>query len=383
MPSELIVKLQRIHAIKEHPNADRLSIATIGQENGWQTCIKKNVFQTGDLIIYVPPDALLPRALHEMLTITNYLAELPSDTPEAQAGYRRVKAVNLRGIKSFGAILTIADMSNYFYLHKERQPGKIHLIPMYLHEGLNVADLLDIKKWTPKEKCLDGDKEKQHSYFHKYTDIQNIRNFPDMIKQGEHVILTEKIHGSNCRVGFVWNSETSAMEWMAGSHTVQRKQNKDSKYWMPLNDDNLKNMITGIYSDNPSCFSVIVFCEVYGPGIQTMEYGLKKIGYKVFDVAVNGNYLNWDDIVIRCIVHRVTMVPELYRGPFSFDVVERYTDGPTTIATKESIVCKFKGREGIVIRPSTERFEGYRRAILKSVSIDYLEFIGKGGSDNA
>ena len=44
--STLVIKIQKITEINEHPNADRLEIATIG---GWQSVVKKDSFRDRDL----------------------------------------------------------------------------------------------------------------------------------------------------------------------------------------------------------------------------------------------------------------------------------------------------------------------------------------------
>lgn len=388
MTSELIVKIQKIHELKVHPTADRLELAVIGQDGGWQTCVKKDVFHVGQEVVYIPPDTLVPKALHEMLGITNYCGELPVASQEAQDGFRRVRATSIRGQKSFGTLMTLSDLSNYFYNYAVRGEG-IHLLPMYLPLGLDVANLLGVKKWTPRaSSIMAGDAAKPCTWFHEYTKIRNIRDFSDQFQFGEEVIFTEKIHGTNCRVGLALDtdSENPTLTWMAGSHEVQRKEfaenGQRSRFWEPLDNLYMKEMITHIAKATESCFSafkiilsVIVFCEIYGPGVQDMTYGVVgKTDFRVFDIAINGNYLNYDALVAYCNTQGIPIVPELYRGPFSLAKVEEYTDGPTTLVEPQALTCKFKGREGIVMRPIAERYSDRLngRLILKSVSADYL-----------
>jgi hypothetical protein len=83
-----------------------------------------------------------------------------------------------------------------------------------------------------------------------------------------------------------------------------------------------------------------------------------------------------------CESYGVEMVPYLCRGPFSLEMVAEMTDGPTTICNPAD-AGKFKGREGVVIRPVKERYSpdlpNYGRVVLKSVSVDYYE--RKGGTE--
>jgi hypothetical protein len=99
----------------------------------------------------------------------------------------------------------------------------------------------------------------------------------------------------------------------------------------------------------------------------------------VFDITVDGKYLDWIDVLGLCSIFGVLTVPVLYQGQFRKELVEEYTHGGTTLGTP---LCKFKGREGIVITTLEEQFyapTGGRR-IVKSVSADYLD--RKGAEDN-
>lgn len=375
--SKMIVKLQRITDLKEHPNADRLEIACIG---AWETCVKKETFNVGDLVVFIPPDAILPQALHETLGITQYCGELPKSTEEAKQGKRRVRAARLRGVKSFGTLMLPHDLGMYVC----NQVGctcSYHEI-MQLEEGSDVGDLLGITKYTPPEKVSAGDQEPDHVMFHKYTDIERWQNFPDVIPTGENVVITEKIHGTNCRAGIVMTD--NGLMWMAGSHRTRRKEfdsgGNQSLYWMPLRMPNVKEMIADMQDDR-NAVAVVVFGEIYGPGIQDMQYG-GELGFRVFDMTVNGEYLDWQDVRYTCGIYGVETVPELYVGPFTPDILMDLTDGPTTVC--ETVVTKFKGREGCVVKPLIERktFDiPSERVILKSVSADYLG--RKGATDNA
>ena len=124
---------------------------------------------------------------------------------------------------------------------------------------------------------------------------------------------------------------------------------------------------------------MIAFGELYGPGVQDLDYGIPAgaIGWRLFDITVNGSYLSWPDVITRCLSCGVQMVPVLYTGPFSSELVDELTCGPTTVAG--DVQSKFKGREGVVITPVVEEFCHIGRLILKSVSADYLD--RKGAED--
>lgn len=60
-----------------------------------------------------------------------------------------------------------------------------------------------VTKFEPPERPADGDALPAVAAFHRYTEIENIRNFPDVLRPGEQVVITEKLLGKNCRLGRV------------------------------------------------------------------------------------------------------------------------------------------------------------------------------------
>lgn len=84
---------------------------------------------------------------------------------------------------------------------------------------------------------------------------------------------------------------------------------------------------------------------------------------RLFDVFDGSKYLGTDQ---RIALGGIATVPQLYRGPYSGDVVREHIDGRSTLADHV--------REGIVIKPTTEMWNPeIGRVILKAVSPAYLE----------
>jgi RNA ligase (TIGR02306 family) len=374
--SQMIVKAQRITEIKEHSNADKLEIACIG---AWETCVKRDVFAKGDLVVFIPPDAILTESLHQYLGITQYCGEMPKSSEEAEQGKRRVRACRLRGVRSFGTLMTLNDVAEYHNITRDW-----NVLASDFAEGDELQNLLDITKYEPPEKVCQGDQAPANALFHKYTSIERYQNYPSLLKDGEEVVITEKIHGTNSRIGVVMTDDGPVT--MCGSHNTCRKEidtlGRTSLYWMPLTEgiSGLKDMIEGEQSDR-NAVSFIVFGEIYGPGVQDMCYGGNR-AFRVFDISVNGNYLNWNDVEHLCDIYGVPTVPVLYKGPFSPKVLMDYTDGHTVVT--EHVASGFAGREGVVVKPMVER-EDFDvpdgRVILKSVSCMYLA--RKNPTDNA
>lgn len=354
------IEIVQIDDIVPHPTpgTETLELAII---RGTQSAVTKGKFTKGETVIFFPPDMLIPEHVGELLGVKKYLKHAMMDGFKRQC---RVAACRLRHEPSFGFVIP--------YSHAPTQV----VVPI----GTNVDHWFDARKYEPPIR-ISEDAEPDDARFHKYTSIEHYWRYPDAIPSGTLVRITEKIHGTNSRVGYV--ETPNGYEWMAGSHRVRRRKPeppKKSLYWSPLDNPKLVEMI-----DIISCKerSVIVFGEIYGGTVQDMDYGVAgATGYRVFDISIDGKYADFDCVRDYCDAYGIETVPLLYEGPFSAELVKEHTYGPTTLASADEIQAKFKLREGCVITPLNEVFYAPTggRLILKSVSADYLD--RKGAQDN-
>ena len=340
--SSVVVEVVEIEKIRPHSNADRLFLAQI---KGWQTVIKKledgsPQFKVGERVVYIPPDSTLPRELAERLQVINYLSERTNIDGEKDLVVRRVR---LRGEPSYGFVIEPDDPD---------WPA-----------GMDVKEHYGIGKFQPPIRFKAGDAEPPHSLFNKYTDLENLRHYPNVIQEGEEVVITEKIHGTNSRIGYI----DSVL--LAGSRGLQRKRPEADKlvnntYWFP---STLKPVMSLLDELKEGHKQVILFGEIYGRRIQRLAYGKKAgLGYIAFDLYVDGKHLDYDDFKALCDKHQVPTVPLLGRGPYSLELVRTLSSGKTTLADKHI-------REGVVVKPAKERNDpAIGRVILKYVSDAYL-----------
>jgi RNA ligase (TIGR02306 family) len=343
--SSLIVEVCRIDRVMPHPNADLLELAHI---KGWQCVVPKGKYAAGDLVTYVPIDAVLPPALSDRLGVTKYLSN------------GRVRCAKLRGEPSFGLIMDREDPS--------------------WAEGADVREHYGITKYVPPLRPSAGDAEAAHPLFVSYTDVENLRNFPAVFAGGEDVVVTEKLHGTNCRVGMVEG------ELMAGSMEVRRKRpdqgrEASSTYWFPTTLPGVTALL-GELAASDGCRQAILFGEVFGSKVQNLHYGRKgELGFAAFDLMADGRYLDAAEFGARCARHGVPTVPVLHRGPFSLDLVRRLSDGPTTVGGRAGTAAAADHiREGVVVRPAVERTDPkVGRVILKYIGDSYL--FAKGITD--
>ena len=385
--SKLIVQVCRIDDVQPHPGADRLAIATV---KGWKTCIRHDPdtgaseFAVGDRCVFFPPDAVLPPALAEdRLGVMRYLQPLAKDGTGARPPGGRVRATRLRGVPSFGIVMPLTSDDPDWPV------------------GTDVAGHFGVTKWQPPPETGGGESLPEHPRLPRYTEIENFGNFPDVFAAGEPVVLTEKIHGMNCRLGYVLDDDAEggpAWTFMAGSHNVRRKETDDrgrgNVFWDRLTEPVRALLVAAagrgqeplrweeLFPATPqqARTGAVLFGELFGSGVQDMTYGLAdgRRDLRAFDLAIDGRYVGRDALAAVCGRFGVAVVPELARGPFSPALLETHASGPTTMA---EAVPGFGGREGVVARPVRERYSEtlFGRAILKAVSADYLA--RKGGTD--
>jgi RNA ligase (TIGR02306 family) len=350
--SDLLVTVVTIDEVLPHPNADKLEIVRFG---GWQIVSGKGNYTSGQTAIHVPPDAMVPRVLAEQWGVAQYLSW------KKDAAKGRVRAIKLRSAPSYGFLAP--------------NDANVEL-------GTNLADALEIEKYEEPVSGGSGQMSSNHPFFHIYTDIQNLRNFPDQLAYGEPLILTEKLHGTNSRVGWVASNTPeggSVLEKVVGTHKTQRKTEECGVYGLPfeLYGDSLEKMCNRIMIEilNPSgdpFLSVLFFGEIFGPGVQDLHYGMDGKKWRMFDIAVNGNYLPWTYVRELAEEFDVPMVPHMTPGFYTFEELCELAEG-------KSVLSPDQIKEGLVVRPMYEMTWGNgtldpnpKRMIFKIISSDYL-----------
>ncbi len=190
----------------------------------------------------------------------------------------------------------------------------------------------------------------------------------DLHVKNTHNFVAEGIvvHNTNCRVGIIEG------EPMAGSMELRRKMPETEKdretntYWFPWTLNPVGMMLNAY---GLAYKQVILFGEVYGAKVQkgySYDSTTGYVGFRAFDLLIEGRYLNHDDFVAQCEHFGVEIAPVLYKGPFSLPAIKSVADGPTTVGEGHI-------REGVVVRPMAERrHPSVGRLVMKYVGDDYL-----------
>lgn len=340
----------RIEEIIPHPNADRLDLARI---RGWRAVTQKGLHQAGDLVVYIPEDAILPEPILEAMNLGGKLAGKNKN---------RVKAIRLRGELSQGVVMPVATAERII-----RDSGRFSF---HATEGDDLTQFLGVTKYEePIPIHMAGEVVSRPAWMIKYTDIENVKNFPHALRCGEEVIFTEKLHGACMSVGAARGED----QVYVSSRNLCLAENDANSYWKAAKAYGIPALLKRVLADLDAQH-VILFGELLG--VQDLKYGFNNghLGFRWFDLLVDGEYVSYS--VANEILSDVPQVPVLYRGPFSESVMMEHTDGNTTLDGVQHI------REGIVMRPVIERYDfesNLGRVLLKSISADYLT--RKGGTE--
>ena len=347
--SKLIVEVCTISEVVNHPNADRLDMVKISGKD-WQCITQRDAYKAGDAAIYIPVDSVLDPETESKIFGPDSKVKLEN---------HRVRTIKLRGVTSQGMVVS----PDLFGL------GKMKV-------GTDVADVLNITKYepplnTPGGPQIQGQARPAHPDFHKYTDIENVKNYPNVLQEGEECVITEKIHGSSFRVATVkamprfrfgellnwfkvWRGKT-VTEFHAGSHNMDLRDSTNNIYW---------RMATAYHLDKIVPLGYELFGEIYGKGVQKLDYDMGAQEVRFFDLMVNGSYVSYDEFTRFCDAHHLLKVPQLYRGPWKRELLAM-ADGQSVMAAHI--------REGVVIKPVVERWDhAVGRVVLKGISSEYL-----------
>lgn len=316
-------RVVRVETLEKHPDADTLELTNV---DGFPLVVKKGNWKVGDLGVYVPVDLIT------------------SDEPEFDFWpNKRVKGAKLRGILSCGLLV------------KPRPHHKL---------DDDVTEELRITKYEPK---IPGEpislgktyNVKSPSGQVTYTDIDSLRKYHYLLKEGEEVVIHEKIHGANFRATYQ-NMISDTDGFHVGTRT--RWVDGDNIWTKVSTQENLEPQLAK-YPNH------IFFGEVYGQ-VQDLKYGYDKgqLALRFFDVFSihRGQYLNWKEA--EGIIHDLNLLiaPELYRGPWlGLEAHKHLADGESALGPNI--------KEGFVVKPLEERWERkIGRMVLKYHSDAFL-----------
>lgn len=320
--SDFKVEVVRLDGIEPIVGADAIELARISD---YLSVVRKGQFAEGDLVAYLPEASLLPNTLLEDLNLVGKLSG---------SGKNRVKAAKFRGQLSQGICY----------------PARPDWV-----EGQDVAEELGVVKWVQEVPThLRGN----------YTgdpnpvryDFENIKKYPRMFEDGEQVVMTEKIHGTFVCFGLRRHPDGTVQRIVCSKglgakgffFKLDDEANANNVYVRTAQQLDIFNRLDDRIKDE--CTEILLFGEIYGVQDLKYDYAPGATNFRAFDLKLNGEFVNLDTLEDCCRVLRVPMVPILYEGPFSKEVLLEHTVGKETLSGRGLHV-----REGVVVKPVIER----------------------------
>lgn len=357
--SKLVVEGVRIEDVLTHPNADALDLIK-PEGKDFLPVVQKGRYAPGDFAIYVGEGAVLSE---ELLKETRFWDEEKDKGMLAGALGNRVKPVKLRGHVSQGILINPAAVAE-------------------IEHGADYAEALGIVKYeVPIPAHLAGEVDSLGVNF-TYTDIENIKNWPDVFVPGEVVVAHEKLHGTCLVFSLRFNDETEAYDFVVSSKGQAGKgfairESESNYYWRVAKKYGIHHELRGLLVwfnvNGHDLEEVTLFGE--GLGVQDLKYGSTNTDAEArfFDIRFTPKdgeptYVDSDPLSWFLSQMGLPRVPRLYTGPFDIETITEAASGRETLTGKETHV-----REGAVVRPILERrHPSLGRVILKVISPDYL-----------
>ena len=176
-----LASIQRIWKIEPIECADRIELAHV---LGWQCVVNKGQFQEMDLAVYFEVDSFLPIAPEfEFLRMSSY-----RKTDIMGEGFR-LRTMKFRGQISQGLLLPVSTFP---------------AIPTDAELGMDVTELLGVKKWEIEERITTGGTMiGTLPYDIPHTDETRVQAEPDLIQAftGLEYYISTKMDGSSHSVG--------------------------------------------------------------------------------------------------------------------------------------------------------------------------------------
>jgi RNA ligase (TIGR02306 family) len=355
--SEFMCCVVRVADVCPHPGADRLELASFTVDGKttfpYQLVVGRNEFEVGDYGVYISPDSVVP--------ISGPFAFLSSRLDAKGKERYRIRSAKLRGVFSPGLLVPAGPGVG------DRDLGK------------DVSEQLGVAKWEPVENGIDGDELTLNPSGKKLLppidpypiySVTALKKCSWLFEEGEDVVVTEKIHGTNFRFGyggrdkFYYGTHRTPLvdvrswwqklaDWTKGK---RRRINHRPGFGNPWSEAVEKFELEDVCRFYPD---FVFYGELFGTTstgrkIQDLTYGVGGLGLMIFDIWHAGEQRwlaaaeRYGDVKTCLNKLGLAYVATLHRGPYSADLIKR-------LAEEDSVYGGI--REGVII----ESTAGLRR----------------------
>ena len=323
-----LASIQRIKILEPIDGADAIEKAKV---LGWQLVVKKGEFNEGDLCVYCEIDSILPEK-----------PEFEFLKPRKM----RIKTIKLRGQISQGICFPLSFLPE----------GTI------IEEGLNVTEILGVKKFEPPiPACLEGKMKGRFPSFIPKTDEPRIQIWEEIIdkNKGEKCYITEKVDGSSATY-FIKDDEFGVC-----SRNLELFEDSENSFWKVARQQDIEKKLRNLNGN------FALQGELVGENIQSNTLKLRGqdvLFFNIFDID-KYRYLDYKELFAtlkQLDLKPVPLVSEDY-------ILGNDTNEMVELSMGKSLINKDGWREGIVIRSLTEkRVDSGERFSFKVVNPKFL-----------
>jgi len=330
-----------IDEILPHPNADKLEIGKLKGIN-FRFVMPKGQFKPNDHVLYFPIDSVLPEKTAKALGLFGKLAGKNKD---------RIKSIRLRGEVSQGVVGSTEILSN----------------PEETSTELITEELGVTKYEPPVVPCKAGNLIGLPVGLSAY-DIEGAERNMDVLDYmlDMPVIVTEKLEGQNFSI--TWDATQKKIFVNQRNYSIEPVEGKVHDFWAVYYKQ-LESVMDLIIDAFGIGNHITLYGEFLGPGVQGNIYKLQEHVVRLFDLKINGDYL--DAISFNETIDIEHRVPTVFQG----GTLRMFLDGTDIVDASHGVSSLNSGtyREGIVIKPEYEgRHDSIGRLIIKQRDPIYL-----------
>jgi len=309
-----LASIRTITNIEPILNADAIELVVVG---GWKVVVKKGEFNVGDMCIYCEIDSFLPiKPQYEFLRKTSY-----KKMPDGREGFR-LKTIKLRGQISQGLVLPLNVLPEGF-----------------LHEGMDVTDMLGIVKYEPPIPAeLSGKVKGQFPSFIVKTDEERVQNMSKSYPFYKDLsfFITEKLDGSSATF-YIKDGEFGVC-----SRNLELIETEENTFWRVARNMEIEEKLRSTGRN------LCIQGELIGEGIQGNPYKIKGQTVRFFNAFDIDEFkrVGIDEFLILMENLKLKTVPILEKNvslPETIDELLLMSEG-------KSVLNNNTEREGIVVR---------------------------------
>lgn len=289
---------------------------------GWNVVVDKDLYNVGDLCIYISNDSIIPPSFNIPIKI--------------------VRNRLIKDIYSDGLILPLSKLLN-FKGFEDFENIKDTLIEK------DITNITGIKKW------VSDDEISQYTNINKVnlrfplflpkTDEIRIQSNTKLIDNflNNEIYITRKEDG--CSATYIWKDDKFYI--CSRNYELVEEDKGNKNYYMCNNKYNIKNKLEE-YCKNNSC-NIAIQGEIVGPKINGNKLLLTEVEFRIFsiyNISINKYFSTTKSIEI-CKELNLIHVPILYHGicDDKFDNMKKFIDFTDSTEYSNNVPA-----EGIVVR---------------------------------